>query len=351
MKITLLVHDQQWKRQLNNAFKSPLALLEYLGIDPQAQSIVGGKPLLKGNDFAMLVPQYFADLMVKGNINDPLLLQVLPFSNEQVQHPDFVDQPLAEQDKFIPIQNIVHKYNDRLLFLPKGSCAVNCRYCFRRNFPYEELGASKEQWKESLNYAFKQQVSELILSGGDPLMMNDKEFAWLLQEVVDHNLHMIESRGKQINRIRIHSRLLVVLPERITAAFLDLCKQAKKVHINLVLVTHINHPQEIAQPFAIKIQALREAGVTLLNQNVLLRGVNDQLEVLIDLSQKLFAIGILPYYLFLLDKVTGATHFYVPDEQALKLYRQLQESTSGYLVPKLAREEVGHKHKTLYGQV
>ncbi|RIY31914.1 EF-P beta-lysylation protein EpmB [Psittacicella melopsittaci] len=336
--------SNQWKRELAKAFKDPQELLAYLQIDPQAESKVAGKPLLSKSNFPMLVPQHFAELMEKGNIDDPLLLQVLPFSHELVQDPEFVLQPLDEQDNFIPVKNIVHKYQDRMLFLPKGGCAVNCRYCFRRNFPYDELGSSKEQWQEALDYAYKQNISELILSGGDPLMMNDKEFTWLSEQIISRNL----TANPKVDRLRIHSRLPVVLPARINEQFLATCQSLAEAGVKVIWVSHINHPQEISLTLQEKFKLLQQAGVVLLNQSVLLRGVNDSVEVLEALSRKLFAHGVLPYYLHLLDKVEGSTHFYLNDTQALALYAQLQEQTSGYLVPKLAREEVGNKHKTLY---
>ncbi|RIY35137.1 EF-P beta-lysylation protein EpmB [Psittacicella gerlachiana] len=335
--------DNSWKRELAKAFKNPSELLEYLELDPQVKSEIAGKPLLKSS-FPMLVPQFFADLMKPRDINDPLLLQVLPFSEELTERQDFVLQPLDEQDNFIPVANIVHKYQDRLLFLPKGGCAVNCRYCFRRNFPYEQLGASKQEWVEALNYAYQQHISELILSGGDPLMMTDKEFVWLFNQVLERN----QTCTTKIDRIRIHSRLPIVLPQRITAQFIEMCQALASYGIKLIWVSHINHPQEISTLLQEKVQNLTKVGVLVLNQSVLLKGINDSVEVLEELSRKLFQAGILPYYLHLLDKVKGSTHFYLDDVQALELYAQLQTKTSGYLIPKLAREEVGKKHKTLY---
>ncbi|MFC6275973.1 EF-P beta-lysylation protein EpmB [Psittacicella hinzii] len=344
----LLTIDNSWKRELASAFKDPLTLLEYLQIKPTSKSKTAGLPLLSKFDFPMLVPQYFADLIEKGNIDDPILLQVLPFASEQITHPDFVLQPLDEQDNFIPVANIVHKYADRLLFLPKGACAVNCRYCFRRNFPYAELEGGKEQWQASLEYAFIQNITELILSGGDPLMMTDKEFAWLGEQVLAFNARQKAQGKAPIDRIRIHSRLPVVLPNRITQDFITLCQALIAQEVQVILVTHINHGNEVSALLKAKLHLLAQASLTLLNQSVLLKGVNDNPEVLAELSHKLFKARVLPYYLHLLDKVTGATYFYVPDERALEIYAQLQKLTSGYLVPKLAREIVGEPHKTLY---
>ncbi|RIY33528.1 EF-P beta-lysylation protein EpmB [Psittacicella hinzii] len=347
ISLNMQLSDNQWKRELAQAFKQPHELLEYLQIDSHLESKIAGKPLLEKNSFPMLVPKHFADLMSKGNIDDPLLLQVLPFSQELVEKDGFVLQPLDEQDNFIPVKNVVHKYQDRLLFLPKGGCAVNCRYCFRRNFPYHDLASSREEWQKSLDYAYSQEISELILSGGDPLMMTDKEFFWLAEELIKRN----QEAKVKIDRLRIHSRLPIVLPNRITEGFVQICQFLAQAKIRVIWVSHINHPSEISELLQEKLASLAQAGVLLLNQSVLLKGVNNSVEVLAQLSHKLFQAGILPYYLHLLDKVTGASHFYVSDEEALALYRELQEQTSGYLIPKLAREEVGKKNKTLYTTV
>lgn len=219
----------------------------------------------------------------------------------------------------------------------KNSCAINCRYCFRRHFPYAENKGDKKNWQKALDYiAQHSEIDEVIFSGGDPLMAKDHELEWLIKrlENIPH-----------LQRLRIHSRLPVVIPQRITE---KLCALLAQSRFQVVLVTHINHPNEIDDALATAMAKLKAAGVTLLNQAVLLKNINDNALTLKALSEKLFAIGILPYYLHLFDKVEGASHFYLDDESAVKIYKELQSITSGYLVPKLAREIAHEPNKTLY---
>ena len=218
----------------------------------------------------------------------------------------------------------------------KGGCAINCRYCFRRHFPYQDNKGNKQNWQTALDYiAQHREIEEVIFSGGDPLMAKDHELDWLLTalEQIEH-----------VKTVRIHTRLPVVIPQRITS---QLCQRLQQSRLNKVLVTHINHPNEIDRTLAMYLDRLRAVNVVLLNQSVLLKGINDNAEVLKKLSDKLFSVGVLPYYLHLLDKVQGAGHFYLDDQQALAIYRQLQKISSGYLVPKLAREIAGEPNKTL----
>lgn len=338
--------DDSWKRQLKNAFKKPADLLAYLELDDQSINEFFGT-WLSSYQFPLFVTRFFADLMRKGDIHDPLLMQVLPFAGEELIHPEFVAQPLEETDNFIPINNIVHKYQDRLLFMPKGSCAINCRYCFRRNFPYSDLKTSAADFAVSFDYIYAQGITEVILSGGDPLMMADKEFLHLAQNLLERN-HQAQQQGKVgVKRLRIHSRLPVVLPDRINPCFLATCNYLQQHGIQVVMVFHINHAQELSAEFTAKCQLLREQQVTLFNQSVLLRGINDSVVVLAQLCEELFSRGIIPYYLHLLDKVTGAVHFWVEDARAQQLYAELQRVLPGYMLPRLAREEVGKPSKTL----
>lgn len=255
---------------------------------------------------------------------------------EFAQIEGFSKDPLEEQHS--PAPNILHKYQNRLLFMIKNSCAINCRYCFRRHFPYQEIKSNKESWRQSLEYIRSSpEIEEVILSGGDPLMAKDDEISWLMDR-----LEQIE----HLKTLRIHTRLPVVIPNRITP---ELTARLSQSQLNIVLVTHINHANEIDETFRQKMQMLKQANVMLLNQSVLLKNINDNAQTLKALSEKLFHYGIFPYYLHLLDKVEGAAHFYIPDQQALSIYRQLQKITSGYLVPKLAREIAFEPNKTLMG--
>ncbi|MDO4697616.1 MAG: EF-P beta-lysylation protein EpmB [Pasteurellaceae bacterium] len=322
----------QWLHDLAQAFNDPVALLNYLELDPtDFEPDIQARKL-----FPLRVPRPFAEKMQKGNRYDPLFLQAMALQGEFLQADGFVKDPLEEQHS--PAPNILHKYHNRLLFMIKNSCAINCRYCFRRHFPYDKVKSGKETWQQSVAYiAEHSELEEVILSGGDPLMAKDQELDWILTQL---------EQIQHIKTLRIHSRLPVVIPNRITP---ELCQRLAQSRLQKVLVTHINHANEIDQTFADKMATLKTAGVVLLNQSVLLKGVNDNANTLKALSDKLFAYGILPYYLHLLDKVEGASHFYISDTQAFEIYRELQRITSGYLVPKLAREIAFEPNKTLMG--
>lgn len=322
----------QWLMELAQAFNDPVKLLAFLELNPTDFK----QDILARQLFPLRVPKAFAEKMEKGNPNDPLFLQVMSAKEEFDQVEGFTQDPLEEQHG--PAPNILHKYHNRLLFMIKNSCAVNCRYCFRRHFPYQEVKSNKQIWLESLAYIQQHtELEEVIFSGGDPLMAKDEELDWLLThlEQIPH-----------LKTLRIHSRLHVTIPSRISS---ELCQRLANSRLNIVLVSHINHANEIDDVLAEKFALLKQAGVTLLNQSVLLKKVNDNAQTLKALSDKLFSVGILPYYLHLLDKVEGASHFWIDDEQAFDIYRELQKITSGYLVPKLAREIAREPNKTLMG--
>ncbi|MCG7584050.1 EF-P beta-lysylation protein EpmB [Photobacterium sp. OFAV2-7] len=321
--------EQNWLNDLANAISDPFLLLKTLEIDPTPwESGLAARKL-----FALRVPMSFVERMEVGNPYDPLLRQVLPLEEEFEVHSGYSLDPLEEQDNAIP--GLLHKYKNRVLMIVKGGCAVNCRYCFRRHFPYEDNKGSKRHWQTALDYiATQPEVNEVILSGGDPLMAKDHELQWLIEKI-DQIPH--------IKRLRIHSRLPVVLPARINE---QLCMLLKQSRLQTVLVTHINHANEINDEFRQAMTKIKQANVTLLNQGVLLRGVNDSVGALSQLSEALFDAGILPYYLHVLDKVQGAAHFMVDDEQARKLIAGLLENVSGYLVPRLTREIGGRNSKT-----
>ena len=320
-----------WLEILNNAISDPKILLKQLDL-PLADF---EQDLAARKLFALRVPQPFVDRMEKGNPQDPLFLQVMTSAQEFMQVEGFVKDPLEEQHNAAP--NILHKYHNRLLLMVKNACAVNCRYCFRRHFPYNQNKGNKANWQKALDYILANpQIDEVIFSGGDPLMAKDHELAWLIKQL---------ENVPHLQRLRIHSRLPVVIPERITD---ELCQLLAESHLQSIFVSHINHGNEIDQHLTHAIQKLKRTGVTLLNQSVLLKGINDNAQTLKTLSDKLFAAGILPYYLHLFDKVDAGSHFYIDDESAVKIYRELQAMTSGYLVPKLAREIAGEPNKTLF---
>ncbi|MCX8958302.1 EF-P beta-lysylation protein EpmB [Erwinia psidii] len=321
---------EEWLHQLADVITDPAELLQLLGLDSHPALVMGTEARRL---FALRVPRAFAARMQKGNPQDPLLLQVVTAREEFIDTPGYSTDPLDEQSSVVP--GLLHKYRNRALLLVKGGCAVNCRYCFRRHFPYAENQGNRRNWQQALEYIREQpELDEIIFSGGDPLMAKDSELDWLISalEQIPH-----------IKRLRIHSRLPVVIPSRITPA---LCQRLAHSRLQLLLVTHINHAQEIGDELRHALQQLKRANVTLLNQSVLLRGINDSANTLAALSNALFDAGVLPYYLHVLDKVQGAAHFWVPDDQARRIMRELLSQVSGYLVPRLAREIGGEQSKT-----
>jgi len=325
-----LVDREDWLYQLADVITDPDELLQMLSLHMHPQ-------LPQGRDarrlFALRVPRAFAARMQPGDANDPLLRQVLTSRDEFINAPGFTLDPLDEQQSAVP--GLLHKYRNRALLLVKGGCAVNCRYCFRRHFPYQDHQGNKANWLQAVDYIRQHaELDEIILSGGDPLMAKDHELDWLIGqlEAIPH-----------LKRLRIHTRLPVVIPARITAT---LCQRLSLSRLQVLMVTHINHANEIDLPLRTGLAQLRQAGVTLLNQSVLLRGINDHADTLASLSNALFDAGVLPYYLHLLDKVQGAAHFMVSDQQARVIMKSLLGKVSGYLVPRLTREIAGEASKT-----
>ena len=321
---------EDWLQQLADVVTEPAELLQLLSLDQHADLAAGADARKL---FALRVPRAFIARMKKGDATDPLLLQVLTSRQEFIDAPGYSTDPLDEQSSVVP--GLLHKYRNRALLLVKGGCAVNCRYCFRRHFPYQDNQGNKRNWQAAIDYiATHPELDEIIFSGGDPLMAKDHELAWLVDalEKIPH-----------LKRLRIHTRLPVVIPARITEG---LCQILADTRLQVLMVSHINHAQEIDDELRFGMQMLKRAGVTLLNQSVLLRDVNDDAQTLADLSNALFDAGILPYYLHVLDKVQGATHFFVSDEEARMIVRQLLAMVSGYMVPKLAREIGGEPSKT-----
>lgn len=318
-----------WQQLLSQAITEPQELLRQLQLPEDLISQAAC------DDFALRVPAPYLQRIQPGNPDDPLLRQVLPISDETLAIPGYVSDPLAEASSN-PTDGLIHKYKGRVLVILTGACAINCRYCFRRHFPYEDNRLGPEQWQELVDYiAADDSIREVIFSGGDPLATNDKRLDKLITslEAIPH-----------LARLRIHSRLPVVIPQRITS---ELCQRLENSRFNKVMVLHINHANEIDPEVAAAVARLKAAGVTVLNQAVLLRGVNDSVDALEELSEKLFAAGILPYYLFTFDPVAGAAHFDIADQQAQQLFAELQARLPGYLLPKLAREIPDRPSKTL----
>lgn len=322
-------NKEAWIFDLANVVTDIKTLYRCLDLDPDTISL---SMLQAKKQFPLRVPLAFINRMKKGDSHDPLLLQVLCDDNEMLQVAGYSDDPLQEQNNAIP--GLLHKYYNRALLITKTACAINCRYCFRRHFPYHENQSSKKNLNIALNYiATHPELDEIILSGGDPLMAKDNEIAFLISEL---------EKIPHIKRLRIHTRLAVVIPSRITQQLSRLFAQSR---LQIIVVTHINHPNEIDNEVTRAIWQLKQSNVLVLNQSVMLKNINDNVEILAQLSNKLFDSGILPYYIHLLDKVQGAAHFFVDDKTAKQLMKQLAEKVSGYLVPKLAREIGGEKSK------
>jgi EF-P beta-lysylation protein EpmB len=321
--------SKNWQRQLAEAFTDIEALCAYLNLSSEQLPV--SKEAVRS--FALKVPRSFAEAIAKGNPDDPLLRQVLPVRDEVAVYPGYSDNPVGDLEA-AQDAGVLHKYRGRVLLVNTGSCAINCRYCFRRSFPYADLQLGKEKEIAALRYIRDNpEITEVILSGGDPLLLSDERLLRLFRQIAGIT---------HVKRIRIHSRLPIVLPARITPGLIEALSQSAKP---VVLVVHCNHPNEITERVAEVCRSLKQQGIVLLNQSVLLRGVNDNAADLIALSERLFENGVMPYYLHLLDKVSGAGHFEVGEGEALDLVRQMQAGLPGYLVPKLVREIAGADSK------
>lgn len=334
-----LVQDDNpsWQSLLSSAIGDAESLLRYLELPEELLN--GGK--LGAKDFPIRVPTPYLQRIKKGDVNDPLLLQILPLQAESEVPPEgFVLDPLGE----LPankVPGIVHKYHGRVLLITNGSCAVHCRYCFRRHFPYEDNRLSTQEWEQALDYIrARPDLNEVILSGGDPLSNNDQRLFKLIDAI---------EQIPHITRLRIHTRLPIVIPQRITP---ELVERLSASRLTMVTVIHVNHANEIDQEVQQSLLKLREAGIHLLNQSVLLKGINDSREALVELSERLFECHVLPYYLHMLDRVVGAHHFDVSEGHALTLMEQIRDRLPGFLVPKLVRENAGEGSKTpIYPQI
>ncbi|RMF17653.1 MAG: EF-P beta-lysylation protein EpmB [Gammaproteobacteria bacterium] len=319
-----------WQKALASATRTVPELLQRLSLSSEQLN----DDVDTRSDFVLRVTDHYLSLMTPGDPSDPLLRQVLPLKCERDRTPGFVEDPLLE----VPASarpGILHKYRGRVLLILTQACAIHCRYCFRRNFPYNAHQQSGADWLTSLDYVRQDtSIQEVILSGGDPLLRTDTQLESLFSaiEAIPH-----------VRRLRIHTRLPVVLPERFTPG---LCQRLGDSRMKVVLVNHANHPNELDDRSATVFRHLRAAGVTLLNQTVLLRGINDDPDTLSALCEKLFEQGMLPYYLHLTDRVRGTAHFYLSRDEAMPLYQALMSRLPGYLVPKLAEEIPGRPSKT-----
>jgi EF-P beta-lysylation protein EpmB len=317
-------HRPAWQEQLTMAVRSVKELLQLLHIDPATAKI---QPLQ--NEFPLRVPRGFIQRMARGDCSDPLLLQVLPVLQETTEVAGFTADPLNER-RAMPIPGLLHKYRNRALLTMTGACAIHCRYCFRRHFPYADANPVAGQWQPAINYLTQHpDITELILSGGDPLTLTDARL---------HSLTGQLATLTQLRTLRVHTRLPIVLPARIDDGLLSWINAQT---LKLVFVVHCNHPNEIDHSVTAALDKLTAAGVTLLNQSVLLHGINDSANTLARLSERLFAAGVMPYYLHQMDRVQGAAHFQVSIQRAREIAAELRASLPGYLVPRLVQEIPG----------
>jgi len=315
-----------WQAELADAVTSVAELLHLLELDHIADRVVSDP------GFRLRVPRAFVDKMQRGNSADPLLRQVLPLIAENDQRG--LTDPVGDLEAMTS-PGVLHKYRGRVLLITTGACAVHCRYCFRRHFPYADANPGKNGWHEALAYlATHDDIREVILSGGDPLLMTNDKLGLLLAEL---------EQITHIKWLRIHTRIPLVLPSRIDAALITLLHQLR---FDTTIVIHANHANELMADEARALNRLADGTTTLLNQSVLLRGVNDSADALSRLSTRLFDCRVLPYYLHMLDPVQGAMHFDVPQDQAVTLIDELRANLPGYLVPRLVREIQGETSKT-----
>jgi EF-P beta-lysylation protein EpmB len=322
------VHSAQpprWQAEMADAITSPEELVAALGLDRSllapAHSAAAG--------FHLRVPRSYVARMRPGDAADPLLRQVLPVESELQDVADYVTDPLGEHST-MRAPGLLQKYRGRALLITTSACAVHCRYCFRREFPYSEQTSDAPRWSAALEEIEQDStLEEVILSGGDPLSLSDARLKSLTDAL---------SRIPHVRRLRVHTRQPIVLPSRIDGGLVE---WLRSLRLPMVFVLHVNHPNEIDSEVRSACERLRTSGVTLLNQSVLLRGVNDDVDVLAELSRRLFDAGVLPYYLHALDRVRGAAHFAIPDTAARALAGELASRLSGYLVPRLVRELYG----------
>ncbi|HCH7475981.1 TPA: EF-P beta-lysylation protein EpmB [Acinetobacter baumannii] len=333
--INYLHQEQNWQSQLSDLITDPLELLNLLELS--TDQLLSGA-ILASEKFKLRVPRAFVGKMNAKDPLNPLLLQVLPHHLELEEHPEFVTDPLGEEAAN-QLPGVLHKYKSRFLLTLTGACAVHCRYCFRRHFPYQENLPKNEDWLNIKNYIESNpDINEVILSGGDPLTLSNRKLALWLERL---------SSLKQVKILRIHSRVPIVIPNRIDEELISLLKNSR---LRIILVVHSNHASELDDFTCSKLLQLSEHHITVLNQAVLLKGVNDSAQTLTDLSYRLFEARVMPYYLHVLDKVKGAQHFDLIPSEIDAIYQDVLASLPGYLVPKLVREIAGEKNKTpLFG--
>jgi EF-P beta-lysylation protein EpmB len=319
----------RWQDELKRAVRDPSQLVAALGLAPNLI-----EPAQRAaRDFPLFAPWPFIARMKPSDPADPLLRQVLPLADELTRAAGDSLDPVGDR-RATQSPGLLQKYSGRALLVTTGACAVHCRYCFRRHFPYSEGPRTPDDWQPALDrIAADPTIDEVLLSGGDPLTLVDEHLAELA-----HRLAGIP----HLRRLRVHTRLPIVIPSRVTEALLDWLRGTR---LAPVMVVHANHPQEIDEPTATALIKLVDAGIPVLNQAVLLAGVNDSAEALVGLSRRLIDLRVMPYYLHQLDRVAGAAHFEVPVSRGIELIEQMRRELPGYGVPRYVQEIAGEMHK------
>ena len=328
-KIFCQIDAPTWHDSLASAIREPAELLRRLGLPASLLE----PARVAARQFPLMVPESYLRRMQPGDVGDPLLRQVLPVGDELLETAGFVNDAVDDQAaRAAP--GLLKKYQGRVLMILTGACAIHCRYCFRRHYPYSEEPKRMDDWEPALNaIAADDTIHEILLSGGDPLMIPDRRLGELVRrlEEIPH-----------LRRLRIHSRLPIVLPNRVTD---DLIGPLMASRLTPIMVVHANHPQEIAGDCSSALRLLVRSGITTLNQAVLMRGINDTVEALQELCERLIDLGVIPYYLHQLDRVRGAAHFEVSESEGRELIAELRRRLPGYAVPRYVREEAGWPHK------
>ena len=323
----------QWRTELREAVRDPIVLCERLKLSKEIQAAAKRAAEL----FPLVVPESYLRRIRVGDPRDPLLLQVLPLSDEFTKRPGDQVDPVGDLAAEV-VPGLLKKYQGRALMVVTGACAIHCRYCFRRQFPYENTPPSVSNWDRMIEaVANDESISEVILSGGDPLTVVDSQLSYLMRRV---------SEIKHVRRLRIHTRLPIVIPSRVCESLLSWLRETR---LTTFFVIHANHPNEIDHEVACSLTALVDTGVSVLNQSVLLRGVNDDETSLRRLSEQLVDLRVAPYYLHQLDRVVGASHFEVTVDRGVSLVDAIRSHLPGYAVPRYVVERIGGKSKELIG--
>jgi len=329
-QISIVAAADTWHQSLAQAIRDPDELIDLLGLPDECRAAARRAARL----FTVMVPRSYLNRIRPGDPADPLLLQVLPLGAEEIETPGFVADPVGDRAaRRAP--GLLHKYAGRALLIATGACAVHCRYCFRRQYPYHAEPHRLDDWEPAFEViASDASLHEIILSGGDPLMLTDGRLSEICERIgtIPH-----------VSRLRIHSRLPIVLPERVTGTLLATLAQARPT---CILVVHANHPHELEGDCGDALRRLVRGGIAVLNQSVLLKGINDSVVTLAALCEGLVDLGVMPYYLHQLDRVGGAAHFEVSEKTGRNLMRALRRRLPGYAVPRYVREIAGEDHKT-----